>query len=300
MVAWLSETDSDIYASYWTMTITAIALFVSAIVLLIKNGLPFFLALSVSILLWLHAFAALFVLLAGAASRTAQYTNRSARLLRLQGFSVMAIATVFSTFVWSDADTNEYENCENETQVFVMAYIKVSSGWTGAVVFLMGLILYLVLSCMFVDVIVLIKGRAHPQMLDYGFREGYFRFLDPYISMLFLLAHILILIPYSVVKFLSSEEQGVLRRLKCAFDFLGNEIRFFLFGYMNRTTKPTIFHRIPNRYVRLFLIFFTVVVVAMLILSNELTIHANVNLVGGNFDSSWAIGQVRVLHKSIS
>lgn len=180
MVAWLSETDSDIHASYWTMTITAIALFVSAIVLLIKNGLPFFLALSVSILLWLHAFAALFVLLAGAASRTAQYTNRSARFLRLQGFSVMAIATGFSTFVWGNAYTDVYRDCEDGRQVFVLAYIKVSSGGTGFVIFFMGLFLYVVLSCMFVDVFVLLEGRTRPQMLDYGFREGYFRFLDPY------------------------------------------------------------------------------------------------------------------------
>lgn len=33
----------------------------------------------------------------------------------------------------------------------------------------------------------------------------------------------------------------------------------------------------------------------MLILSNELTIRANVNLVGGHFDSSWTIGQVRII-----
>lgn len=60
IVAYLPDTDAD--TSYWSMTATAFALFISALVLYGKGQLPLYLGISVSILLYMHSHSAFSIL----------------------------------------------------------------------------------------------------------------------------------------------------------------------------------------------------------------------------------------------
>ncbi|EIM82534.1 uncharacterized protein STEHIDRAFT_149552 [Stereum hirsutum FP-91666 SS1] len=154
-IAWLTDTNVD--ASYWIMSITAFALFLSAFVLYFKGELSLYLGISVSILLYLHAYASLVVLCSSAYSMIQKMpllvTNIDLERRRLgavrkafwRALPVLIMAIVFGLFVWTKLPSlGSDAECNPDTTVVVIG-AHFSSMRSGRIVSLIVSCLHLYL-----------------------------------------------------------------------------------------------------------------------------------------------------------
>lgn len=135
--------DSDVSGSYWSMTITAFALFISAIVLYTQHNLSLYQAILVSVLLYMHAYATLYCLLAATPhtdprataplldGRTPREIERAWWMQRLSALPVVLIATMSAMFIWVRAPSfGSQPECNRQT-LFTIFGIQLSATRAG-------------------------------------------------------------------------------------------------------------------------------------------------------------------------
>lgn len=162
------------------MTITAFALFVSALALHDQGQLSLYHAILVSILLYLHGFVALSISLGGIALkgpyvRTPQERSqfhRSMSKARLAGIPVIFIAVVFSLFVWHHVHSlGPYAvTCNPHTVVIILGsrLVATQTGRTAGLAISYIFLFYLI-SIAYIDARNLLRHLIIPHYNDRGF-----------------------------------------------------------------------------------------------------------------------------------
>jgi hypothetical protein len=135
---------ADVDASYWSMTITAFALFISATALHNMRQLSLYQGILVADLLYLHSYIAVISLLPHyRKSNLAYVINAPTRQQRshdwwsgmLRTLPVLSIATVFGLFIWTHAPTfGSQPECNHQTTFVFLAFPfpALGSGRTAA------------------------------------------------------------------------------------------------------------------------------------------------------------------------
>ncbi|EIM90726.1 uncharacterized protein STEHIDRAFT_152428 [Stereum hirsutum FP-91666 SS1] len=283
---------SDNNASYWSMTITAFALFVSALSLNHQDQLSLYLAISVSILLWLHAFATLLVMFGDAVVKLKDLDGRtykskeqhdfyqSMRIMRLSGVPVIAIAIAFSLFVWRHASTFGADPACNPHTVLVILGSHLTATTTGRIAALT--ISYI---CLFFFVFFALLDSLS-LFLFHFFPEQ----LKPYASVEMGLLTPLFLLPIPHIgaptaRSLLPRALGIL--------FLPIYFSLFIFAIFSFFARLLLEPYVLLQIFKRASIAFSILLPTALIVSNELTLNANSHLLGGDGRDSrdWTLGQ---------
>ncbi|KAI0314836.1 hypothetical protein OF83DRAFT_1174400 [Amylostereum chailletii] len=173
VLAYIPGASSD--ASYWSMTITAFALFASALALYGQDDLYLHEAILISILLYLHAYAAVLCVMPlfsdsdlhhGVLYTNAQLIVHFGRAM-LRMMPVLLAATVFGLFVWTHAASFGPEpTCNVQTTLVLLgAHLEATrAGRTAALVFV-GVNTYFIGGCAILCAVLAFKAHTSPNEL---------------------------------------------------------------------------------------------------------------------------------------
>jgi len=268
--------DADVQASYWTMTITAFALFTSALALHSMDELSLYQGILVSVLLYLHAYAAAASMQSSTPSaspalpvngKTARELEREWWIIRFKLTPPVLIATAFGLFLWIRAPIfGSQPECNNKT-LFVVLGLRLSATAGGRVFALIVVSAHcfpLLLGIIFFIDFVVWDARTSPSyhgrrafLLNAGARAR------------------------DEARFRQSVQAHWYRRANPD----GPRHRFFLFNWYLKAQKYT-------RHPRAMMFHFGIALACFVVIM-ELTIKENsVLILQANIDNSWTLGQI--------
>ncbi|KZT38008.1 hypothetical protein SISSUDRAFT_1047729 [Sistotremastrum suecicum HHB10207 ss-3] len=133
---------ADVNGSYWAMTMTAVALFISALVLSGSQNLSLFHAILISVLLFLHSYAAAFSMWAASpfgvnrapeSVKTPREMERHVWKFQYKSVPVFLIATTFTGYIWIKAPSFGTPSVCNPETLFVILGKKLSAVHGGRI-----------------------------------------------------------------------------------------------------------------------------------------------------------------------